>query len=150
MSKVLVPRNVRSTSILALLVIMSPSPPTYTAISDESPSNVKNEPLFIASVVGPYALLSLLILTPLPFLGLLPFLVLSSVVHFYIHPYTISRLFPSLSPESLDAQNKVRTAGKWQFASLLVLALGFVWNGSVDIWILFPGAMGFGIWCDGR
>jgi hypothetical protein len=125
---------------------MSSPPPNYTTISDDNASSThKNEPIFIASIIAPYALLSLLIPTTVSLPELLPFLLLSSVVHFYTHPHTISRLFLSFSPDSLEGQKKLWTAGDWQIKSLSVLVVGLVGARmemisalGVAIFIMFP------------
>jgi hypothetical protein len=106
---------------------MAPSPPTYTSLSgNSSSSSHKNQAVFITLIVAPYALLSLLIPTTASLPRLLPFLFFSSVIHLYTHPYLISRLFPSILPDSPEGQRKLWTGGNWQLACLLTLAGGLV------------------------
>jgi hypothetical protein len=138
---------------------MAPSPPTYTSLSgNSSSSSHKNQAVFITLIVTPYALLSLLIPTTVSLPRLLPFLFFSSVIHLYTHPYLISRLFPSLQPESPGEQKKLWTAGNVQVAYLLMLAVGLVgarMNTMSDgeifcaIMLFVFGGLGFSAWNGG-
>lgn len=106
---------------------MSPSPPTYTSLSNKSSHTPSlSQILFLAIIIAPYALILLCTSETTPLFKLLPLLFFFSILHLYTHPYVISRLFPSVDPESAAGQKKWWIAGNVQIACLLAAAGGLV------------------------
>jgi hypothetical protein len=139
---------------------MASSPPTYTSLSSTNSSSYhKNQAVFFSLIVAPYALLSLFIPITASLSRILPFLLFSSGIHFFTHPYLISRVFPSFSPDSHEGQSRLWTAGNLQLASLLTLAVGLVGArvesisenqlGGLFVLFVFGGGGAFAAWNGG-
>jgi hypothetical protein len=105
---------------------MSPSPAAYIPLTDtlsQPSSESDGETLFIVLASLPYTLITLLVhLHPSSLAHLFIFLVLLSLLHFYVHPHIIARVFPSVSPESRE--RKLWVAGNFQLANIMGTCMG--------------------------